>query len=471
MIAVDGLWLLPFPLKARRHRFGYLVAIVPTREICDSEYFEGLCHSGALDTAMTRHLLEQEDPVNAGEIERIASFIRYAKIDQDQMFGDREAIEDFGQQLAWSYEEINLLYTITSSMTIVEQPQRFIQLACEELLATLPYAWIGAQLSDDQKLLRGTAGELILAGEHPTSRTDIQGFLSEMIAQVPSDRAKVIDTTENSDESGYARFGRTIVVQPIGDDGKVLGVLVAGEKRGRDYAASSIDTKLLGATATHMAIFLKNVALFEDLNVMFLGTLEALTASIDAKDWYTCGHSRRVAFLSQSLAAAAGLDERLVERMHIAGLVHDVGKIGVPERVLLKPDKLDDEEFEWIRRHPEMGYQILKDIPQLQDVLPGVLYHHERWDGRGYPKGLVGEEIPLSARLIGLADSFDAMSSTRTYRSARPREEVFKEIARCAGTQFDPELVPIFLGLDFAEYDRMADEHQSAQKNRSGEAA
>jgi HD-GYP domain-containing protein (c-di-GMP phosphodiesterase class II) len=220
-----------------------------------------------------------------------------------------------------------------------------------------------------------------------------------------------------------------------------------------------------------MSIFLENAALYDDLNAMFLGTLEALTASIDAKDRYTCGHSRRVARLTQQLAEAIGLDEHTVSRCHIAGLVHDVGKIGVPEAVLLKPGKLNAEEFAWIRRHPEMGYRILKDIPQLSDVLPGVLYHHERWDGKGYPEGLCGEQVPLIARLIGLADSFDAMSSTRTYRSAMSRPQVLEEIGHCAGAQFDPDLAAAFVRLDFAEFDRMVREHQAIEFPPMGAAA
>ena len=135
----------------------------------------------------------------------------------------------------------------------------------------------------------------------------------------------------------------------------------------------------------------------------------------------------------------------------------------MPEHVLLKPGKLNDEEFAWIRKHPEIGYRILKDIPKLDDVLPGVLYHHERYDGRGYPTGLAGEDIPHIARLITLADSFDAMSSTRTYRTGMSREEVLAEIAQCAGTQFDPDMAPIFVDLDFTEYDRLVMEHKALE--------
>jgi HD-GYP domain-containing protein (c-di-GMP phosphodiesterase class II) len=263
-------------------------------------------------------------------------------------------------------------------------------------------------------------------------------------------------------------LGKTVLVQPVSSDTNVIGLLIAGDKRGPDTAASSVDMKLLAATATHMAIFLENAALYEDLNAMFLGTLEALTASIDAKDRYTCGHSRRVALLTAQLGQAIGLDEHTVGRVHIAGLVHDVGKIGVPEAVLLKPGKLSPKEFAWIRKHPEIGYRILKDIPQLTDILPGVLHHHERWDGGGYPQGLAGEGIPLVARLIALADSFDAMSSTRTYRSALSREQVLDEIDRCVGTQFDPVLAKAFVDLDFSHFDQLVQQHRETERTLPG---
>src|SRR5690606_26088192 len=157
-----------------------------------------------------------------------------------------------------------------------------------------------------------------------------------------------------------------------------------------------------------------------------------------AKDRYTCGHSERVAMLARRIAQAAGLSGPQAERVHICGLLHDVGKIGVPEAVLCKPGRLNDEEFALITQHPAIGHRILKDIPMLEDVLPGVLHHHERFDGRGYPSGLAGQQIPLIARIIALADTFDAMSSTRSYRPAMPRERVLAEITREAGSQLDP---------------------------------
>ncbi|HEX2972799.1 MAG TPA: HD domain-containing phosphohydrolase, partial [Tepidisphaeraceae bacterium] len=160
------------------------------------------------------------------------------------------------------------------------------------------------------------------------------------------------------------------------------------------------------------------------------------------------------------LAATLGLGKEQIEDFRIAGLLHDVGKIGIPEAVLCKAGRLTDAEYCQIKQHPETGYRILRDVPALTHIIDGVLHHHERWDGRGYPDGLAAEKIPLIARVLALADSFDAMSSTRSYRPAMPRPAVLAEIHRCAGMQFDPSLVPIFTSIDLTEFDQMLERHQ-----------
>ena len=323
----------------------------------------------------------------------------------------------------------------------------------------LPYAWVAAIIQDEQRDPSFRRARVAVAGA-PGRTTQAVRELGQALLLRAEPGQSIITAPEL--DGGLPGLDGTVIAQPIVNDGRVIGLLVAAEKSGTDPAASSMDIKLVCAAASHMEIFLENAGLYEDLNAMFLGTLESLTASIDAKDKYTCGHSRRVAMLTRQLAAASGCDSNTLHRMHIAGLVHDVGKIGVPERVLVKPGNLDDEEVEWIRRHPEMGHRILRDIPKFDDVLAGVMHHHERWDGGGYPAGLSGEKIPLVARMISIADAFDAMTSSRTYREGMSRELVLAEMRKCAGTQFDPELVPIFVSLDFTEYDRMVEDHTAA---------
>lgn len=181
--------------------------------------------------------------------------------------------------------------------------------------------------------------------------------------------------------------------------------------------------------------------------LMFGGTMHALIAAIDAKDPYTRGHSDRVSTFAAMLAEHAKLGVRVVEQARLCGLVHDIGKIGVPESVLRKPGRLTDEEFALIAAHPEIGHEILRDIPQMAAVLPGVLEHHEKWDGTGYPRRLKGEQISQLGRVVCIADSFDAMTSARTYRPARPVSEVLEEIRRCLGTHFDPVLGATFASI------------------------
>ena len=193
-----------------------------------------------------------------------------------------------------------------------------------------------------------------------------------------------------------------------------------------------------------------------------MGTVQALTAAIDAKDRYTFGHSERVALMASALALQVGMSREQAERVRIAGLAQSTWARSACRRRCCwwcKSGKLTTEEFAAIKKHPEIGHTILRDIALLGDVLPGVLHHHERYDGKGYPHGLVGEGIPLMARILAVADTFDAMSSTRSYRAAMAREKVLVEIRACAGTQLDPGLATAFLQIDLTEYNRLVAVH------------
>ena len=190
-----------------------------------------------------------------------------------------------------------------------------------------------------------------------------------------------------------------------------------------------------------------------------LGTVRALVAAIDAKDTYTRGHSERVAWLARALGEATGLTRDESDAIHLCGLVHDVGKIGIPESILRKPSRLTDDEYDVIKSHPEMGCRILEGVTQLAGLMDGVRSHHERWDGGGYPDGLAGDDIPLFGRILGVADAFDAMRSARAYRGSLDQDHVTEEIRTGAGSQFDPELATAFLDIDLTRYDQMLAGH------------
>ena len=181
------------------------------------------------------------------------------------------------------------------------------------------------------------------------------------------------------------------------------------------------------------------------LNQTYNETLRSLVKALDTRDSETGGHSERVTLIALSIAQQLNLDEKQIQQIHWGALLHDVGKIGIPDNILRKPGKLTDEEWEIMRSHPQTGYEMLKGIPFLAPALDVVLHHHERYDGAGYPSGLTGLAIPLSARIFAIADSFDAMTNDRPYRKAFTRDEAIAEINRCINKQFDPIVVNAFL--------------------------
>lgn len=190
-----------------------------------------------------------------------------------------------------------------------------------------------------------------------------------------------------------------------------------------------------------------NKVFYNELRELFYKTIRAISNALDTKDSYTNGHSLRVTLYSMILAKELNLDDSYMEDIEIAGLLHDIGKIAMPKSILCKNGKLTDEEFLVMKSHPLRGAKIVINIKKLQMISEWVKAHHEKWDGRGYPDGLKGTEIPLPGRIIALADTYDAMTSTRPYRTALSHEVAISEIKRCSGTQFDPELAGLFVKL------------------------
>ncbi|MFZ5897180.1 MAG: HD domain-containing phosphohydrolase [Myxococcota bacterium] len=215
--------------------------------------------------------------------------------------------------------------------------------------------------------------------------------------------------------------------------------------------------KLLSIVASRAAAAIENARLYQDLQATFQQTIQGLARTIDKMDRYTSGHSERVAAYAVALARWIGLSEDLVEVVRHSALMHDIGKVGCVMN-LNKPGKLSHEEYEAFKHHPVYGRDILDPIKFLAPVIPGVYLHHERWDGRGYPLGLAGNDIPIIARIISVADTYDAMTSDRAYRRALPHEVTMSEIERCAGSQFDPEVAHTFVGRidDYREERRAA---------------
>ncbi|MEA3429635.1 MAG: HD-GYP domain-containing protein, partial [Thermodesulfobacteriota bacterium] len=192
------------------------------------------------------------------------------------------------------------------------------------------------------------------------------------------------------------------------------------------------------------SLSLENAYLYDDLKSAYFYTIKAITNSIEARDPYTRGHSERVARFSKAIAKELNWDKKEIELINWGGMLHDVGKIGIPDSILNKPGKLTNAEYNKIKSHPLIGAQIVKDISFLESVIPYILEHHERFDGKGYPRGVAGENISIKGRLLAVADTFDAMTSGRPYRKALKPKNAFKEISKNGKTQFDPEVVRAF---------------------------
>lgn len=236
---------------------------------------------------------------------------------------------------------------------------------------------------------------------------------------------------------------RAILAVPLRARGRLVGVLQLLNPIGKErFEREDLERMRLFAAPLGPAI--DNARLYTALKSLYLDTVTALAEAVEKRDPYTGGHVRRVVLYSVLLGHEMGLDQQELDRLRIASTLHDVGKIAVPDEVLRKPGPLDDSEFDIMKRHPLDGAEILSRIPELRDILPGVRSHHERLDGRGYPDGLEDEEIPLSARIIAVADTYDAMTSSRPYRKALEHDVAVAEVQEGAGTQFCPRVVAAF---------------------------
>jgi hypothetical protein len=206
----------------------------------------------------------------------------------------------------------------------------------------------------------------------------------------------------------------------------------------------TVEAGLMKSVASMLATHAKNIELFREKEQLLVGIVRSMVSALDAKDPYTCGHSERVAIVARRIAEQMKLDEHERERIYLTGLLHDIGKIGISDAILHKPGKLTEEEFAVIQRHPDQGWSILQELHQLHYELPGVLHHHENFNGTGYPDRLAGEQIPLPARIVAVADSFDAMTSDRPYRKGMPLARVLEIFHSGNATQWDPRVLEAF---------------------------
>ncbi len=254
---------------------------------------------------------------------------------------------------------------------------------------------------------------------------------------------------DNPDEPPVREGGRavsTAISVPLYLRNEMIGVLNADKRRsGGRFDAPQL--KLLYIFASQVAVSVENVRLHENLKEKLLNAVSTLAMALEAKDAYTRGHSQRVSHYSVQIAREMGLDDQEIETIRLAGILHDIGKIGIRDEILHKKGRLTDEEWKQIRKHPEVSVSILSRIPDLKDIMKIIRHHHEHYNGKGYPSGLSGEQIPLGARILAVTDMLDALISDRPYREKITFMEAVEEIRKVSGTQLDPRIVKALEGI------------------------
>ena len=368
-------------------------------------------------------------------------------------------------KLAQTYEELVLLHKLSTNMKVTEADANFLQMACDGLTEIVNVEGIAILL---EKTMDGERRLALAAGLGLIDIDEQMAVIlkSRLAEEINSGKEALLDSEVDAPFKhewpeniksiiGVPLWGKEKTGVPFAeraqDGSSITGLMVAINRLDKaDF--DSTDVKLFNSVANECAVFVENGKLFKDLEELFIGSLRALTSSIDAKDPYTRGHSERVAFISRWIAEriseARGLTEEQIHKIYLAGLLHDIGKMGIDEVVLRKKGKLTEQELNQMRMHPSIGAAILSEIKQMHDIVPGVLHHHERADGKGYPSGLTAGQIPLTGKIVGLADSFDAMTSKRTYREAMTTGQALAEIEKGLGTQFDEQVGRIFINSD-----------------------
>jgi putative nucleotidyltransferase with HDIG domain len=292
------------------------------------------------------------------------------------------------------------------------------------------------------EIATGDAGDAVKQIRVPWGKGMVGWAAEHMQTLLVPDVTKDLRFYSKVDEKSKFQTRNAITV-PLKPKNKLIGVAQVLNKKGGLFSRE--DVELFETLARQAAVAIENASLYTDLQELFLNSIRTVVSLIDAKDDYTAGHSSRVTQYALMIADQLGYDTENRKRLELAALLHDVGKIGMPDAILKKPSGLTAEEFAIVKDHPNKGAEALEPIKQMKAIIPGVRYHHEKLDGKGYPAGLSGDQVPMDAQIICVGDSYDAMNSDRPYRKGLGMEESVRRLRQDSGTQFNPKLVEAFV--------------------------
>ena len=366
-------------------------------------------------------------------------------------------LDALSQQIDYTYEEISLLHRLTQNLHLSRPSEELAELSVRGLYPLIESSGVAICVEKSDHSMR-----FLSQGRLPFDQTGFARLLARFDQHnwsKPLVKNKLQHTLLGEDFPGL----KNLVIVPIGDPQHRRGWIVATNLRGgREFG--TIEANLISSIATILGTHIRNIELYDEHDELLVGFVRSLVSTLDAKDPYTRGHSERVALLARRLGQEIGLETSDLEDIYLSGLLHDIGKVGVDDRILAKPGQLTEDEFRQIQQHPMIGYQILCQLRNLAQILPGVRHHHEAFNGKGYPDKLRGEGIPLMARIIAVADSYDAMVSDRPYRKGMPIERLEEIFRRGAGEQWDPRVIEAYF-LSRDDFRQLCDSYSMATGN------
>ena len=388
--------------------------------------------------ALIAWFAKDQDPTNSHRDFRLIWF------HLQDLLKDGYELHNLSSEIVRNYEELTLLYNLSTRLGGQSDLNRIYKIIIEQVRSILPNATAAFMLVDEEK--REIVSRVVMDGKgHPLPPVRLElntGITGQVISTCSPAIVCNVHDHPSFVEVGYPIT--SLLSVPITKGDKVFGAInVSDKEHGAEF--TSIDLKLVSAIAAGAAVALENTHLLSEVKDLYLSAVKSLVMAIDAKDPYTHSHSLRVSHFSMVVAQILGLDNDQVEDIKLAALLHDVGKIGVPEHVLLKPNRLTHEEWEEMKQHPLHSSQILGHFRPFQHIAQWIRYEHEHYNGEGYPDRLKGEEIPLPSRIIAAADAFDAITSDRYYRKRRSEEAAMEILMAHAGTKFDPKVIEAFV--------------------------
>ena len=442
----DPFLLLALPLADQDNEPAVAVATFVARSVSADEDLSRSARCLGIDPLRAASWAVGQIPWAPQTLQRMAEMVLEQIAGQTQTEKLECEAESISVHLASTYEEISLLYRLTRNLRISQRVEDLANAALQWMDEVVPAKGLAIQLSpsaddDDDPATQNarTAPVLLTFGECPI---DLQQFnrLIDHLDLSTEQQPKVVNRNVTGQRDWpFGKIDQAIVV-PLTEGENLFGYMAAFNHR-ENQEFGTVEASLLGSVGAILGIHSGNIDLYRQQAELLAGIVRALTSAIDAKDPYTCGHSDRVARISVRLAQELDCDAEMLNTLYLSGLLHDIGKIGIEDLVLRKPGSLTEIEFERIKEHPTIGYRILVDLKRLDDVLPVVLHHHEYFNGKGYPLQLAGDKIPLSARIVSVADAFDAMASARPYRKIMPDEKIDEIFRNGSGTQWDPTIV------------------------------